>query len=157
MGPIRDLLEREPALLAVPETAIKRFRINRVTVEVHETMGAPLPDRERLVRGHVDFSPAGAALYRGIAAEWLGPDWEDALDVSNTYFCEEHLYCESNDELRYAVTEHTLNGESIISSRVLPIGPWCVYWWQQFPAGYRLETQFCSSAAKTLDPTLVDS
>jgi len=31
--------------------------------------------------GEIDFTPCGAALYRMIAAEYLGPDWEDGLSV----------------------------------------------------------------------------
>ena len=36
-------------------------------------------------------------LYRMIAAEWLDPDWEDALVVENSYYREVHFYCESRE------------------------------------------------------------
>ena len=28
------------------------------------------------------------------------------------------------------------------SARTFPIGPWCVYWWERFTSGYRLELTF---------------
>ena len=32
-----------------------------------------------------------------------------------------------------------LLGDFVRASQVVPIGPWCVYWWERFPSGYRLE------------------
>jgi hypothetical protein len=89
----------------------------------------------------IDFSPHGAALYRMIAAEWLGPDWEDGLRVCNEYYREEHRYCESEEGLRGIVHEHTAKGEVVRASRVAPLGPWRVRWWERFPAGFRLELE----------------
>jgi hypothetical protein len=91
--------------------------------------------------GEIDFSPDGAALYRMIAAEWLGPNWEDNLFVEKGYYWEEHRYYESEDGLRDVVQEHVDRGEVVRASRVTPIGPWCVYWWERFPIGYRMELE----------------
>ena len=93
------------------------------------------------VRGddEVDFTPRGAALYRTVAAEWLGPDWEDDLLVWKEFYREEHLYCEAEEGLRDIVQEYVERGEVVRASNLVPIGPWCVYWWEQFPSGYRLE------------------
>jgi hypothetical protein len=89
--------------------------------------------------GEIDFTPSGAALYRMIAAEWLGPDWEDDLQVRKESFREEHRYCEADEELRAVAEECTAQGEIVRASKLLAIGPWCVFWWERFPAGYRLE------------------
>jgi hypothetical protein len=96
-------------------------------------------------QGEIDFTPAGALLYRMIAAEWLGADWEDGLDVWKETFREEHRYCEVEEGLRDILEEYAGCGEVVLSSRIVPIGPWCVYWWEQFPAGYRLEQQIGTS------------
>jgi hypothetical protein len=91
--------------------------------------------------GKIDFTPGGAALYRMICAEWLGPDWEDELSVWNDYYREVHHYCEAQEGLRGIVHTYVDEGEAIRASKLVPIGPWCVYWWERFPAGYRLELQ----------------
>ena len=74
-----------------------------------------------------------------IASEWLGPDWEDDLIVEKGQYWEEHRYCTSAEGFRDVVTEHTDHGALVLESKEVPIGPWCVYWWEQFPAGFRLE------------------
>jgi hypothetical protein len=94
--------------------------------------------------GEIDFSPAGATLYRMISAEWLDPNWEDDLHVSNTYHWEEHRYCESAAGFEYIAQEHVAKGAIIRASCVLPIG---VYWWERFPRGYRLELELSDSCS----------
>ena len=111
---VTSLLRTEPALLPVPEMAEVQAK-------------------------QFDFSPAGAALYRAISAEWLGPDWEDRLQVSNVYYWIEHCYSEAeagfDDE--FACTSR----DAVRTGQVMPIGPWCVYWWKRFPAGFRMELE----------------
>src|SRR5262249_14591785 len=67
---VASLLRDEPALLPAPETT-------------------------KAKEGEFDFTPAGAAVYREISGQWLGPDWEDRLYVSNCYYWIEHLYAEA--------------------------------------------------------------
>jgi hypothetical protein len=91
--------------------------------------------------GLVDFTPRGAALYRAIAAEWLGPDWEDALRVEQEIYREEHRYCEAEMDVQAFVGEYAAGGEVVRASRLVSIGPWCIRWLHRFPAGYRLELE----------------
>jgi hypothetical protein len=91
--------------------------------------------------GGVDFTPRGADLYRMIAAEWLGPEWEDELRVEEEIHREEHRYCEAEMDVQAFVGEYAAGGEVVRASRLVPIGPWCIRWWHQFPAGYRLELE----------------
>jgi len=93
-------------------------------------------------------------------AEWLGSHWEDALIVENCYYREEHHYCETvaalqeveskygGDQVRCFKTAAGLQQivykhkkENIRARRLIPLGPWCVSWWQRYPAGYRLELE----------------
>ena len=99
----------------------------------------PVPDRAESRPGEVDFTPAGAALYRMIAAEWLGRDWEDSLSIENVYYREEHHYCEHEEGFQSVRQELADSGEVVRSSKLVPLGPWCSDWWNRFPAGYRLE------------------
>jgi hypothetical protein len=91
--------------------------------------------------GEIDFTPWGAVLYRTIAAECLGPDWEDALSVWKESYREEHHYCEAEESLRGIAEEHVAKGEIVLASRIVPLGPWCVKWWESYPSGYRLELE----------------
>jgi hypothetical protein len=102
---------------------------------------SPFSREEESRPGEVDFTPCGAALYRMISAEYAGPDWEDGLDVWRERYREEHLYCESEEGFRDTIQRYAAEGETIRASRLVPIGPWCVYWWERFPAGYRLELE----------------
>ncbi len=98
-----------------------------------------MPAKERW--GEVDFTPAGAALYRAVSAAWRGDDWEDALRVSNGTSREEHRYCVAESGFRDIVTGYEAEGQVVRSARVVPIGPWCVSWWEQYPSGFRLELE----------------
>jgi hypothetical protein len=91
--------------------------------------------------GMIDFTPTGAALYRMIAAEYLGPDWEDDLRAWRESYREDHRYCETEEGLRAVLDDYAAAGERVRSNQVVPIGPWCVSWWEWFPAGYRMELQ----------------
>ncbi|HVW01122.1 MAG TPA: hypothetical protein VHB77_12305, partial [Planctomycetaceae bacterium] len=153
---IRSLFEREPALLAVPRVALHWRKLRRATIDPSEpTKLVPIPEGPADHWGLVDFSPKGAQLYRMIQSEWLGSDWEDNLLVECPYSWEEHHYCESQSDFGSIIPQHIADGMTVLTSRVVPIGPWCVYWWKQFPSGYRMQTEFCSAAAKALDPTLI--
>jgi hypothetical protein len=101
----------------------------------------PVPRAAADNRGGIDFTPVGAALYRRIAAAWLGPGWEDRLVVERDLAWEEHRYCEAEGPLRDVGHEYEGRGLTIRSGRVVSIGPWCVHWWERFSAGYRLELQ----------------
>jgi hypothetical protein len=138
---VRLLLRDDAALLAVPRTAEGRPRECCYTVDPlrhGRLVPVPMPDARRW--GEIDFSPAGAALYRMIADEWLGPDWEDALNVSRGYYWEAHHYCTSEEGFEGIVPEHVAKCD-IVRGRTVPIGPWCVWWWERFAAGYRLELE----------------
>jgi hypothetical protein len=54
---------------------------------------------------------------------------------------EEHRYGETEQDILSALKECDDRGEEVVSCRVVPIGPWCVYWWKRFPGGYRLELE----------------
>jgi hypothetical protein len=78
-----------------------------------------------------------------LAAEWLGPAWEDEVhvSVSKETYREEHRYCETEEGLRAVLQEYAAGDLEVRTSKVVPLGPWCVKWWRRFPHGYRLELQ----------------
>lgn len=90
----------------------------------------------------VDFTVDGAKLYRMVSAEIFGGDWEDGLVVEDSYYREEHRYCASDAGLAAITHEYAELGEMPKSIRTVRIGPWCVYWWNRFRSGYRLELTF---------------
>jgi hypothetical protein len=98
-----------------------------------------LPDEVIPGDEEVDFTPAGAALYRAISEEFLGPGWEDDLSAWKELDREEHRYGETEADILSALQEYENRRLDVVASRVVPIGPWGVYWWERFPSGYRLE------------------
>jgi hypothetical protein len=139
---IHVLLRNDPVFLAVPRTAENRPDGCCLDIDqLRQGKFVPLPMPAASRWGEIDFSPAGVTLYRMISAEWLGPDWEDGLSVSKGYYWEEHHYCEAEEGFQRIVQEHAAKGETIRASRIVPIGPWCVAWWERFAAGYRLELE----------------
>jgi hypothetical protein len=136
------LLRNDPVFLAVPKTAeIRPDGCSYVIDPARPGQLVPVPQSAESRWGEIDFSPAGAILYRMISAEWLGPDWEDDLSVSRGYYWEEHRYCEAEEGFQGIAQEYLAKGEVVRASRVKPIGPWCVRWWDRFPSGYRLELE----------------
>lgn len=89
--------------------------------------------------GQVTFTTSGAALYRRILEDSLGVAWEDALYVSRGTEWEAHHYCAAEAPFFGTIAEHQSRGEIVRGLRLVPIGPWCVKWWERFPDGYRLE------------------
>jgi hypothetical protein len=114
---IRNLLRADAAVMPVPFDPMKNW-------------------------AEIDFSVAGAQLYRMVSAEIFGPNWEDGLIVEDTYYREEHHYCATQAGLAAVMHEYFESGEVPKSIRTVPIGRWCVYWWQRFRSGYRLELTF---------------
>jgi hypothetical protein len=90
-------------------------------------------------RGAIDFSPSGACFYRNLAAEIFGPTWEDDIVAWREIYREEHRYCAAESGLVNLEAEYAARGEYVRATRLIPIGPWCVHWWERYPAGYRLE------------------
>lgn len=90
----------------------------------------------------LDFTPQGAEFYRALSAEIHGPDWEQSLSVHWSSYRVEHRYCATKDAAISVQTVCAESGESPIAVRVVPIGAWCVYWWQRFESGYRVELVF---------------
>jgi hypothetical protein len=99
-------------------------------------------DLPQELRFAVELTPAGAALYRQLAGGWLGPGWEDDLHAYAEQPREEHHYttATSPDEefLRHLAERHAQKKTVV---RVVPIGPWCIYWWERHPAGCRIEIE----------------
>jgi hypothetical protein len=99
-----------------------------------------VPKLVKSTPGQIDFTPAGACLYRMIANEWLGPNWEDKLYVSNQFYSEVHYYSEAEEGFEH-IFQFEIKKEDIRTMRIVPLGPWCVSWWKRFPSGYRLELE----------------
>lgn len=139
---IHRLLRNDPALLAVPKTAeLRPAGLCYLEGPDHPGHMVPSPALPESRWGEIEFSPTGAALYRMISAEWLGPDWEDGFLATKRYSWEEHHFCESEEGFHQEIQEHIANGFTIEASRLEPIGPWCIRWWDRFPSGYRLELE----------------
>jgi hypothetical protein len=97
-----------------------------------------VPGALGLTSNEVTFTSGGAALYRRIAAEWLGSAWEDELRVWRETYREEHLYCETEAGLDDMMQQYF---DVVRAQRLVSIGPWCSSWWNRYPSGFRLELE----------------
>jgi hypothetical protein len=141
---VRRMIRDDTAFLALPRCARMRpveCQYDWDPADPSKLVPEPRPDSR--LWGQFDFTLDGANLYRHISAEWLGPDWEDDLRASVTYSWVEHHYSESEAGFEKTVQEHVAMGNIIRGSRVAPLGPWCVHWWERFPNGFRLELELC--------------
>lgn len=141
MEEVERLLCEDPVVLAVP--GIARRRPTGLFYEDDPLQpGRRIAKLESRAVGAVDFSPAGAALYRDLMGEWLGDGWEDRLDVCVRRSWEVHHYCETEAGFTGVGDDEIARGHIVTARRIVPIGPWCVFWWMRFPAGFRLELEF---------------
>jgi hypothetical protein len=145
-----DRLAEEVCLVAL-EACVQKGWLRQVdgktTAEIHSLLRAdpvfmPAPFDPTGDLFGIDFTVAGAQLYRIASAEILGQAWEDELCVEDTLFLEVHHYCATELGVRAAQDEYAESGKIPATVRTVPIGPWCVYWWRQFSSGHRLELTF---------------
>ncbi len=121
---------------------VDQYAFDEIEEQLRDDTAALLVPGEAHRRlGEIDFTPQGATLYRMLAADWLGPDWEDGILVSHDYFQEVHFYSECEDVLNSAARREGIREDAVRARRVIPIGPWCVSWWERFPAGFRMELE----------------
>lgn len=121
---------------------VDQHSLDEIEEQLRDGTAAVLVPREaHRYLGEIDFTPKGAMLYRTLAADWLGPDWEDGLAVTHEYYREVHYYFECEEGVLDAAKGVELGGETIHACRIVPIGPWCVHWWKRFPAGFRMELE----------------
>ncbi len=138
---IRELLRNDTGAVVLPITAGLITNSRRYVADSLQPGQLISIQDDAHILGMIDFTPEGAALYRTIMAEWLGSDWEDDLEVSNQYFCEVHRYCETEEGFLESYGAEIPVGHVVRAERVVPIGPWCVRWWERFPSGYRQERE----------------
>lgn len=139
---VQAMVGSDTALLALPKMANYlpgTCRMFGDPARPGEIQYAPLSSDA--YAGDIDFTPAGAALYRMLSAAWLGSDWENCLHVSRGYYREEHAYCESEAGFVGLVEERIALGSTVRAKRLEEIGPWCVRWWEHFTRGYRMELE----------------
>jgi len=113
---INTLLQSDPVLMPVPQV-------------IHGAIG------------DLDFTPAGAVLYKMIMAQWRGPDWEDHLQVEKKTYQEQHYYCEDYYGFGGVLLGMVSGNQRIRVRRIGCIGPWCVKWWERYGCGFRLELE----------------
>ncbi len=110
----------------------------RAMVEADDAI-TPLPLNLQRYRYELDFTMAGANIYRALSAEVHGAGWENSLIVEKSYYRELHRYCATEAGLRSLQEEYSEHADVLRKARIVPIGPWCVYWWRRYAAGFRVE------------------
>jgi hypothetical protein len=107
-----------------------------------DSASMPVPFEPTVGQYEVDFSVSGAELYRMLSTEILGLCWEDCLSVENSYYREEHYYCATEAGLIPVPHAYGMSKRTPSSNRIVPIGPWCVWWWERYRSGFRSEITY---------------
>lgn len=92
--------------------------------------------------GGVDFTHAGAEQWFRLCERLWGTGGEESFAFCDVVHEKSVRYFRSNLKA-VAERENIKKWESVVSvAGPFSIGPWCVYWWEQFRSGYRLEMTF---------------
>lgn len=54
--------------------------------------------------------------------------------------------CASEEGIAKLLANYALWGKRVLSHRVTPIGPWCVYWTRAYPGGFCVEAEIVPRA-----------
>jgi hypothetical protein len=97
--------------------------------------------------GDVDFTVRGAARFQELHRDLYGEDQEKDATYSVSEGQVEHVYCPTLALALKTIDEYknlaTFGGfPKVIVSAPVPVGPWCVRWWQSFPSGYRVDVEY---------------
>jgi hypothetical protein len=92
--------------------------------------------------GDGDFTPQGAARFLELYQELFGKP----LSRDHTFHVDtdlrEQVYCATLGLARETAAYHRGDPQVASVSDPVPIGPWCVYWWLEFPDGYRVDVEY---------------
>lgn len=95
-----------------------------------------------LVPEHVDLSPAGIELLSHLGPKVFGDAWLDGWQVQQDVFRREHRYARNLLDVASVFEEYNHSEETVLAvGPITPLGPWCVYWWERHPTGYRVELE----------------
>lgn len=103
--------------------------------------------------GEVDFTRAGSELYKELDA--LRPDQEGSSPGASTVPADARrdvLYCPTLEIAAAQIEWHQRLPDVASVSDPVRIGPWCVWWWESFPVGYRVEVVYREDRPYLLDP-----
>lgn len=88
----------------------------------------------------LDLTDAGARFLVEQGSKILKSAWLDGWVVSR-----DHLYTRNFLDIASVFERYSHYPEKMLKiGPIEEIGPWCVYWWNRFPKGYRLELEVTS-------------
>jgi hypothetical protein len=92
--------------------------------------------------GDIDFTGWGAqqarVLYPKLFGQALGVD--QAFPVLLDDF-REQLYCSTQEVVDQVLQDCHAEAEIVSISSPISLGAWCVYWWETFPSGFRVDLE----------------
>jgi hypothetical protein len=93
--------------------------------------------------GDVDFTPQGADVFLRLGEDLYGPDWgtETVYEVRKPAESRLKVYCRTLRIATKVMYDYEHRYDVIAVGDPRPIGPWCVYWWDEYPAGFRINVE----------------
>jgi hypothetical protein len=103
-------------------------------------------EQERLIgpvygfpqEGDVDFTPTGAHTYRNLRTELYGADWGAHQEYPRIDSDGQEVFFRTAEGGMKFLQAQPQRLWLTNPPALLPVGPWCVYWWEQYPSGYRI-------------------
>jgi hypothetical protein len=85
----------------------------------------------------MDFTKRGAKLFRSLT---LDAGVEDVFSVKNGNVGT--LFSVSLEKVLEASRSYQTSPDVKSVSDPIPLGPWCLYWWERFERGFKLEVTY---------------
>jgi hypothetical protein len=96
--------------------------------------------------GDVDFTPEGAILYQNLYRQLYRRSLEARHGYPREIAAGKFRYYYQRRKAVLGAISDWKQQETLLSvGRIVPIGPWCVYWWKRFPKGYGVDVEFKAS------------
>ena len=93
-------------------------------------------------RDSIALSETGARFLIEQGPKILGSAWLDGWSVSREFFRREHRYVRNLRDVAAVFEKYSDKSEERVQiNSIEEIGPWCVYWWERFPRGFRIELE----------------
>lgn len=91
---------------------------------------------------YANLSQTGIELLLELGPKIFGKAWFDGWRIEHEVFRREHRYARNLLDVASVFREYNDRDEKVRTiGPITPLGPWCVYWWERHPTGYRVELE----------------
>lgn len=123
--------------------------LDHVTLGQNEAHAAIDPSsiiKPEFSKDGLNLFQAGIELMQEQGPLIFGESWLNGWMIEQEVFRCEHRYARNLLDIASVIEEYSNSEEKLLSEGpITPLRRWCVYWWKDFPTGYRVELNFGSN------------